>query len=154
MPDNIENVHGRINDMQDRLTNVEMGSIERNGKLDKRLERVTANMEEIGRNVSRLEKSCAGNTERQAALQQMHGELLREQKFMCASIDKAKDIAVAARTIAEDAQIAAAPAILDHKKRNEGKRDWRKLFFNVLAGLATAAAMVALGWLAAHVPNG
>lgn len=134
-----EEIHGqiqrRIDETQTRVGNVEQ-----------RIERVTANVENLDRNLTRLEHVGAESQKRQESLQQMHGELLNETKSVCKSVEEAKDIAMASRTIAEDLTAEVRPMVWAHREANKRKHNWGQIFVRVVAALVAAAVIAAATW--------
>lgn len=147
-------LHGRVDDLHSRVTEAEKDSMERDHAIEKRQERTTGHVEKMSEGMKALQEQGQANADRQAKLQGMHEQFLKENEHTCRSVDKAVDIATAARTKAEDVEIATNPVVEAHKADTESKKDWRKLVFKVLAYIGGAGGLAVLGAMANHFLNG
>lgn len=137
-PESTDRVHERIDGLDKRVN-----------EIDRRQERCTAQIEESSRNIGRLEKLTEQQGEHIRELRSAYEVQAREQALVCKSVSEAAAVARASREIAEDARMDQAPIREFMRVQRERRADWRRTALRILAGLVVAAAIAAMGWLAA-----
>jgi len=141
-PDNeqLGRAHARIDSLHEKVNGIETDTIRGLGTIERRQERMQAQAEEQGRVQERILRTAAENSDRQAALQVMHQELVVTVNGVCARLEETNAVAIAAREIAEDVEIGTNPAVKAHQEAVEAartkKRDWRKYLFGVGGALS------------------